>query len=310
MTYSRSPKRPFGPNERYLWNREPEIRAAVKAFWSGNTFSFPDIAETGRLTSSSLRTSGMTRSKVSAALHSNWAGIDTDRLSAACVYEHFFNRFVAFGPLYSELLPYFEQDTSPAHFVTRARDRDRLPIARVGELKRPSHYIRPVADAIRSLSKDGQDVKAVTVMELSFGKDLDGEEFAEPHTHSLVFGVGADDLRAAFRGSRSVDKNQLRVDFIKDLHERVSYMVKSKPELRVKYIGPKGRDGRRDNRAHPDLRTLWWRYQAANCMSDVLTYSCFSQGFVKRVRSCTLEECVSEMLKNGAMIASRRPSAR
>lgn len=297
MTNRSTPRRGL---ERYLHDREFEIRGCLKSIHNSNTFSVDGIVATQLNQLEALQAAKV--ALASNAFHLDWNRVDLRRASAACAFEQFRARAWALGELNKSLSSTY----TALYHLTFADTADRR---RSGDLKRfkLDTYKRRIREALAHLRKSYPDLWAIGIVEIS-ATPLEGEAVLfEPHCHLLVEGVPSADLRVAFKlllKKRSSALRPVQLKPVKSPADRaviLSYFSKQVPELRTQIVGKHGRlvHGRSNHLTGP-FKVEWLAWMAAHHVAELLIGIGPPAVVIEKFEHRDLQPIVDELLKQGS----------
>ncbi|WP_105421822.1 hypothetical protein [Neorhizobium sp. T25_27] len=285
--------------ERYLHEREFEVRACLKSIHVSSTFSVDGIVATQL-----ARLEALQAAKVdfaSDALHVDWNRVDLRRASAACAFEQFRARAWALGELNQSLSSTYTN----LYHLTFADTADRR---RSGALKRfnLAAYKRRIRKALTPLQESFSEIWAVGMVEISATPTSDDAVLFEPHCHLLVDGVPSMDLRAAFKSvlkKRSSALRPVQLEPVRTPADRarvLSYFFKQVPELRSQIVGVDGRLIRgRSNHLTGAAKVEWLAWMAGHHVTELLISIGPPAGVIEKFEYRDLQPIIDELLKAG-----------
>jgi hypothetical protein len=285
--------------ERYLHDREFEVRACLKSIHSSNTFSVDGIAAAQLNRLEALHASQF--DLACDAFHVNWNRVDLRRASAACAFEQFRARAWGLGELNKSLSSTYTN----LYHLTFADTADRR---RSGDLTRFNigAFKRGIRRALNLLQKSFADLWAVGMVEIS-ATPTSGRAFLfEPHCHLLVDGVPSMDLRAAFKSvlkKRSSALRPVQLEPVRTPADRarvLSYFFKQVPELRNQILGEDGRVVKgRSNHLTGAAKVEWLGWMAAHHVTELLISIGPPAGVIDKFEHRDLQPIIDELLKQG-----------
>ncbi|MDR6817061.1 hypothetical protein J2X76_002234 [Neorhizobium sp. 2083] len=286
--------------ERYLHDREFEIRGSLKSIHSSNTFSVDGIvaAQLNRLEALQAARVDL----ASNALHLDWNRVDLRRASAACAFEQFRARAWALGELNKSLSSTY----TDLYHLTFADTADRR---RSGDLTRFNidAFKRGIRRALNLLQKSFPDFWAVGMVEISAAPTSGQAVLFEPHCHLLVDGVPSMDLRAVFKSvlkKRSSALRPVQLEPVRTPADRarvLSYFFKQVPELRNQIVGEDGRliEGRSNHLTGP-AKVEWLAWMAAHHVTELLIGTGLPAVVIEKFEYRDLQLIIDELLKGGS----------
>lgn len=283
--------------ERWLFEREFEIRAALKAVHPTNTFSVDGLKITQRRHSASLLEFGI--DPTPNILHPNWNTLDSRRASTACAFEQFRARAWALGEFYTSLTSTFHQ----LRQVTFVDTSDRRPEGTLSDFNLATCK-RRIARALTQLKRTNPTFWAFGIVEISATRTPDQMLVFEPHCHLLVDNASDADLRiclgaALKKGSAALRPVQLKtVSDHANLARALGYFFKLVPELRTEVQGDIGRSIKgRTNHLRGTPGAEWLAWMAAHHISELLIGTGPPANSIRKFGECELQPIVEKLLR-------------
>lgn len=284
-------------HERWLFEREFDIRESLKAIHKTHTFSVDGIKSTQRRRAASLLEFGI--DPAPDILHPNWNTLDSRRASAACAFEQFRARAWALGEFYTSLTSTFHQ----LQQVTFVDTSDRRPEGNLADFNLAT-YKRRIAGALANLKRTNPNLWAFGIVEISATRTPENGLLFEPHCHLLVDNASDADVRASFeaalkKGSAALRPVQLKHVFDQaNLARVLGYFLKLVPELRAKIQGDIGRsiEGRTNHLRGP-AETEWLAWMAAHHVSELLIGTGPPANSILQFGECELQPIIGELLR-------------
>lgn len=290
------------PIFRALYNKEYDIKEALKRFFENNTFSLAGIDE--RRANQKLLLAAHDHTAPSNAFHENWTLVDNQRRSAACFREQTRSRIWALGTVFPDLI----EDTTGGLFVTLADSSDQRKVGRLHKFN-PIRYRRRITKVLRALAVACPGTRALGVVEVSASTADDGVVF-EPHAHVLVFGANEVSTRDNFtdllRGRADGRPLQIKsIDSVESLGRRLSYCFKFSPEMRSTFLKDGVRSPGYDNLMSGPVLAEWYRWLAAYRASDLLIHVGQRPGFIAEMHTREMQHLIDSLLRSSFKMPPR-----
>lgn len=283
--------------ECWFFEREFEIRAALKSVYKTHTFSVDGIKSTQRRRAASLQEFGVTSTPD--ILHPNWNALDGRRASAACAFEQFRARAWALGELHASLTSTFRQ----LHHVTFVDTSDRRTEGNLAGFNLVG-YKRRITGTLTRLKRTSPDLWAFGIVEISATRTPDNTLLFEPHCHLLVDNASEAHLRASFesilkKGSAALRPVQLKpVSSGTNLARVLGYFLKLVPEFRAEVQGDIGRPIKgRTNHLRGDPATEWLAWMAAHHVIEFLIGTGPPAKLIRQFGERELQPIIEELLR-------------
>lgn len=286
------------PIERVLHQQEFEIRAMIKSFYKGNSFSLAGTLQAQANQQTILP-------ELERNCHRYWRTIDDSRKSAVCKIEQKRTLLWALGHVTS----LFEEQLTSLQFVTYADPRDRVQKAALGTFS-VKRYKRKITRLLSALASISDSLKVCGVVEISGSCDVDGLFRFEPHTHLIVAGATRNQIHAAFKPCCSGlafahPVKTLPIDTFADLGRRVSYMFKSTPELRQRFLGDDGRIRSQDNHLTGPELVEWLSLYSSSTFDELLITYGISKVFRQNFRSAEVAAIIQGLCRSSVKMPPR-----
>lgn len=283
--------------ELWLFEREFEIRAALKAVHPTNTFSVDGLKITQRRHSASLREFGVAHG--TNILHPNWNTLDSRRASAACAFEQFRARAWALGELRASLTSTFHQ-LRQVMFVDTS---DRHPGGTLSNFNLATYKGR-ITRALTQLKRTKSSLWAFGIVEISATRTPDNTLLFEPHCHLLVDNASDANLRICLGAALKKESAALRPVQLKtvsdhaNLARTLGYFFKLVPELRTEVQGDIGRSIKgRTNHLRGTPRAEWLAWMAAHHISELLISTGPPAHLIRHFGECELQPIIEKLLR-------------
>lgn len=284
-------------HERWLFEREFEIRNALKSVHKTHTFSVDGIKSTQRRRATSLLELGI--DPTPDILHPNWNTLDSRRASAACAFEQFRARAWTLGELHALLTSTFRQ----LRHVTFVDTSDRRTEGNLAGFNLTT-YKRRIASALANLKRTNPNLWAFGIVEISATRTPENGLLFEPHGHLLVDHASDADVRASFEGILKKSSTALRPVQLKPVSSSVNlvrvlgYFLKLVPELRAEVQGDIGRPIKgRTNHLRGPAETEWLAWMAAHHVSELLIGTGPPAKLIRQFDERELQPIIGELLR-------------
>jgi len=297
MSVKNSPLVQRNGHERWLFEREFDIRESLKSIHETHTFSVDGIKSTQRRRAASLLEFGI--DPAPDILHPNWNTLDSRRASAACAFEQFRARAWALGEFYTSLTSTFHQ----LQQVTFVDTSDRRTEGSLADFNLAT-YKRRIAGALANLKRTNPNLWAFGIVEISATRKPENGLLFEPHCHLLVDNASDADVRASFeaalkKGSAALRPVQLKHVFDQaNLARVLGYFLKLVPELRTQVQGDIGRSIKgRTNHLKGLAEAEWLAWMAAHHVSELLIGTGPPAKLIRQFGERELQPIIGELLR-------------
>lgn len=284
-------------HERWLFEREFEIRNALKSVHKAHTFSVDGIKSTQRRRAATLLELGI--DPTPDILHPNWNTMDSRRASAACAFEQVRARAWALGELHASLTSTFRQ----LRHVTFVDTSDRRTEGNLADVNVHT-YKRRIAGALANLKRNNPDLWAFGIVEISAARTPDNALLFEPHCHLLVDNAPDCDVRASFEAALKGKSDARRPVQLKKVSDRANlarvlgYFLKLVPELRTEVHGDIGRPIKgRTNHLKGPPEAEWLAWMAAIHVAELLIGTGPPADLMRQFDERELQPIIEELLR-------------
>lgn len=278
----------------WLWERQFEIRHAIRRAYKANSFCVDEISANQHRRVNFFKEVGL---DVSRCLQTDWNTIDGGRASAVCLLEQFRARAWALGILYKPL-PRFEFER---FHITLRNIFDRLPEGNLSRFNLQA-YKQRMSRVLASLKKLRPDMVAIGTVEILAVRNPGGSVHFEPQLHLVIQYATREQIRCAlqpeyaaeeydWKSSRSYQPYSPRT-----LAHSLAYMFKFTPLLLSRTVDQRAQFQRGYFVLTGAAHAEWIIWMSQHKIHELLIVCSEPSGTMDELHSCNLQMIVEELL--------------